>query len=137
MAPSSTDVRGRTRIATDFTFDNRQSTGQYAVFSLKHGIMSRPLADESVFRVIGHSARRAILDRLRRGEQTVGELLEVAKLSRATMSEHLRMLRNAGVISQERSGRRRVYRLEAGSLRAVSTWVAPFDRSMTTTNKRA
>jgi DNA-binding transcriptional ArsR family regulator len=64
--------------------------------------MSRPLADDSVFRVMGHPARRAVLDQLRRGERPVNELPPTARLSRATMSEHLRMLRNAGVIIQRR-----------------------------------
>lgn len=90
--------------------------------------MSRPFADESVFRVIGHPARRAILDLLRQGDQSAGELLDAADLSRATMSEHLRMLRNAELVTQQRSGRQRLYRLEPETLRLISQWMTPFDQ---------
>ena len=91
--------------------------------------MSRPLATESVYRAIGHPARRAILDRLRTGEHTVSEIHEaLAKLGSAALSNHLRLLRESGLIRQRRRGTFRVYSLESRGLGDVAQWLRPFTR---------
>jgi DNA-binding transcriptional ArsR family regulator len=78
-------------------------------FSAKTCYMSRPLPDESAFRTVAHPVRRRVLDMLRKGERTVGEIVGAFRLNRQTMSQHLRILRTSGLDQQHRKGRTRVY----------------------------
>ena len=68
----------------------------------------------AVFKALGHPARLAIVDQLASGEQCVCALQgagEVPKLSGPTISQHLLVLKNAGVIADEKRGSRVFYRL--------------------------
>jgi DNA-binding transcriptional ArsR family regulator len=67
--------------------------------------------------------RRAILERLSRGEATVTELAEPFDLSLPGVSKHLKVLRRAGLITQGRAAQWRPCRLEAAPLKEVSDWV--------------
>lgn len=49
-------------------------------------------------------------------------------MRRPSLSEHLRVLREAGLVREERQGRNRVYSLEAEPLRVVSDWLSPYER---------
>jgi ArsR family transcriptional regulator len=67
-----------------------------------------------VFKALGHPARLAMVDRLALGECCVSELLELtefSKLSGPTVSQHLLVLKGAGVIGDEKRGKRIFYRL--------------------------
>ncbi|HJL18560.1 MAG TPA: metalloregulator ArsR/SmtB family transcription factor [Sandaracinaceae bacterium LLY-WYZ-13_1] len=81
-----------------------------------------------VFRAIGDPTRRAILDALVEGERSVGELTERFEVSQPAVSQHLKILREAGLVAPRRDGRRRLYRVEAGPLREVYDWVAHYER---------
>ncbi len=78
------------------------------------------------FHAIADPTRRAILDRLRGGALTAGELGDGIAMSQPALSQHLRVLRDAGLVSVRRDGRHRWYSLEARSLRAVRDWVEPY-----------
>ena len=93
--------------------------------------MSRPLADESAFRAVAHPVRRRLLDILRDRERTAGELAQPFHMSKQAFSQHLRILRTAGLVRQRRSGRRRIYALEASRLRPVSEWIGGYQRALT------
>ena len=67
--------------------------------------------------------RRAILERLSRGEATVTELAAPFDLSLPGVSKHLKVLRRAGLITQGRAAQWRPCRLEAAPLEAVAGWV--------------
>jgi DNA-binding transcriptional ArsR family regulator len=82
--------------------------------------------ERSVFRAIADPTRRAILDRLRRGPAPVNELASEFSQSRPAISKHLRILREARVVSEERSGRERLYRLEPEQLREIADWILPY-----------
>jgi DNA-binding transcriptional ArsR family regulator len=82
--------------------------------------------DRSVFRAVADPTRRAILDRLRRGPAPVNELASAFSQSRPAISKHLRILREAKVVSEERAGRERFYRLEPAQLQQVADWILPF-----------
>jgi len=81
-----------------------------------------------VFRAVADPTRRAILDRLAAGESSVAELAQPFAMSLPAISQHLKVLREAGLVSGRREGRRRLYRLEARPLRAVSEWVEHYER---------
>ena len=90
--------------------------------------MSRPLADESAFRAAAHPARRRVLDMLRERDRPVAEIAAAFRLSRPAVSQHLRILRTAGLIRQRRDGRARVYSLEPLRLRSIAQWIEPYQR---------
>jgi DNA-binding transcriptional ArsR family regulator len=67
--------------------------------------------------------RRAILARLASGEATVTELMKPFAMSQPAISKHLRVLEQAGLISQGREAQRRPRRLEPGPLAEVNHWL--------------
>jgi DNA-binding transcriptional ArsR family regulator len=84
-------------------------------------------ADATVFHAIADPTRRAILDLLREGERSVSTLLTGFRMSQPALSQHLAVLRRAGLVTNRRDGRRRLYRLRAEPLREVVDWVAVFE----------
>lgn len=86
---------------------------------------------EATFRAISDPTRREILDRLSVGEQPAGELGSHFAISQPAMSQHLRVLREAGLVTTRREGRRRLYRLEPRPLREVYDWVAHYEHFWT------
>lgn len=78
---------------------------------------------ESAFAALADPTRRAVLDLLRGGSQPAGVVARAFPVSRPAISRHLRVLRRAGLVAERREGRQRVYRLNAGPLEAVDTWL--------------
>lgn len=97
--------------------------------------MARATADASVFHAIADPTRRRILELLRDGEWSAGDLYarmaepkRRARLSQPAFSQHLGVLRRAGLVEQRKSGRHRLYAVRAEPLHEVSLWIAHFDR---------
>jgi DNA-binding transcriptional ArsR family regulator len=80
----------------------------------------------SPFEAIAEPNRRQILDLLRAGERPAGELVEATGLSQPGVSKHLKLLREAGLVSMRPDGQRRLYRLEPAQLAALDAWLTPF-----------
>jgi len=80
---------------------------------------------EDAMTALGDPTRRAIFDRLRRGPLAVGQLAAGLPVSRPAVSQHLRVLKNAGLVSERRDGTRRVYRVDPGGVEALRAY---FDR---------
>jgi DNA-binding transcriptional ArsR family regulator len=79
------------------------------------------------FAALADPTRRAILARLALGEATVSELAKPFGLRQPTISKHLRVLEDAGLIRQSRDAQRRPRCLVIGGpLKAVDTWLQPF-----------
>jgi DNA-binding transcriptional ArsR family regulator len=85
--------------------------------------MSRTRADRDVFRAIADPTRRAILDRLRAGPAPVNALAADFATSRPGISKHLRVLRQARLVSEQRVGRERLYELQPMALQSVAGWL--------------
>ena len=81
---------------------------------------------ESVFAIIAEPNRRAILSLLASSEQSVGEIERRLRMSQPTVSKHLRVLREAGVVEATIDAQRRVYRVNPKPLQEVDAWLAPF-----------
>lgn len=92
--------------------------------------MSRPPSDD-VFRAIADPTRRALLDGLCAGEQPVTRLAAAFEMSLPAVSQHLRVLREVGLVSEHRAGRQRLYRLEPAPLRDVAEWVSHYEQFWT------
>jgi DNA-binding transcriptional ArsR family regulator len=81
---------------------------------------------ETVFEVIAEPNRRAILSFLVASQRSVGEIERHLHMPQPTVSKHLRVLRDAGVVEATVDAQRRLYRLNPESLREVEAWLAPF-----------
>jgi DNA-binding transcriptional ArsR family regulator len=79
-----------------------------------------------MFEVLVEPRRRHILDLLRQRERTVGDLVAALGISQPGVSKHLRVLRDAGLVGVRADGQRRLYRLQAGPLREIDEWLAPY-----------
>jgi DNA-binding transcriptional ArsR family regulator len=98
--------------------------------------MSRAAADASVFYAIADPTRRAVLDLLRDGERTVGDLFEhvrqvaagAAKMTQSAFSQHLAVLRRAGLVRDRKEGRLRYYAFEPRPLAEVVEWIVAYER---------
>jgi DNA-binding transcriptional ArsR family regulator len=80
------------------------------------------------FEAIAEPNRRRLLELLREGERPAGDLVEAMGLSQPGVSKHLKLLREAGLVSVRADGQRRLYRLEPGELAALDAWLKPFRR---------
>lgn len=85
-------------------------------------------SDGDVFHAIADPTRRRLLDRLERCELTVNALAEPFRMSRPAISQHLAILRSAGLVESRRDGRERYYRIVAVKLREVHDWVSHYER---------
>lgn len=95
--------------------------------------MSIPIAAPAdVFSAIAHPARRQILDALRAGNQPVHSLAAPFSMSRPAVSQHLKLLREAGLVTEVRHGRERHYALQPERLRDVANWLAHYEQFWTT-----
>jgi DNA-binding transcriptional ArsR family regulator len=79
-----------------------------------------------MFEVLAEPRRRQILDLLRGGERPVGELVEKLTLTQPTVSKHLRVLREAGLVEVRHDAQRRWYRLRPEPLVEIDSWLAPY-----------
>src|SRR5213595_1079317 len=93
--------------------------------------MSPLHAHADVFLAIAHPVRRALLDRLRRGEQPVLALAEPFDMTLPAVSQQLRVLRRADLIRERRDGRQRYYRLNPEPLKEVRDWMKFYERFWT------
>lgn len=85
--------------------------------------MSRRKASHDVFAAIADPTRRAILDALAEGELSSGELAGPHRMSLPAVSQHLAVLRDAGLVDSRQEGRSRVYRINPEPLMEVRDWM--------------
>jgi len=87
-------------------------------------------AYEAVFSALAHPARRRVLLTIyfNGGTMTAGEIAAVFEHAWQTTTRHLQVLEAAGLLSHERQGRMRVYRIEKKRLELVHDWLAHFFR---------
>lgn len=82
----------------------------------------------STFAVLADQSRREILDLLRERERPVGDLVDRLTLTQPTVSKHLKVLREAGLVEVRTDAQRRWYRLAPGPLAEIDAWLAPYRR---------
>ena len=80
----------------------------------------------SAFHALSDPTRRAILARLSTGEASVSELMAPFRLSQPTISKHLKVLENAGLIEGGRDAQRRPRRLTPQGMKDMADWIEPF-----------
>ena len=81
---------------------------------------------DATFGALADATRRGILERLAGGDSSVTKLAEPFKISLPAISKHLRVLERAGLLSQEKDGRVRRCRLDAGPMKEASDWISQY-----------
>ena len=94
---------------------------------------SKPRVDayESVFAALAHAARRRVLLTIyfNGGSMTAGEIAAIFEHAWQTTTRHLRVLERAGLLTHEKRGRTRIYRIQRKRLELVRDWLAHFSRN--------
>jgi DNA-binding transcriptional ArsR family regulator len=94
------------------------------------GVPARAKAGRTdvVFAALANPTRRDILDLLLGGERTVAALAERFDMARPSVSEHLKVLRDCGLVAEDKHGRFRRYRVNHEPLQEISAWLSPHER---------
>ncbi len=85
------------------------------------------MVTDDVFAVIAEATRRDILIALRKGDKAVGELVQELEASQPTISKHLKVLREADLVSMRAQGQKRYYTLNPKPLAGIASWLQAFD----------
>jgi len=83
---------------------------------------------ESAFAIIAEPSRRAMLNLLASSERTVGELERQLGLAQPSVSKHLRVLREVGLVRMRPEGRQKFYQTNAAAIRPLHEWTGEFER---------
>jgi DNA-binding transcriptional ArsR family regulator len=89
-----------------------------------------PLNLDAAFSAMADPTRRAILVRLAKGEATVAELAEPFDMSQPAVSQHLKVLEDAGLVAHRIQGTKRPRRLEKAGIQAIDLWLARLRESL-------
>ncbi len=91
-------------------------------------MVAAPERKPDVFTAISHKARRQMLDLLTEGERPVSEIAAHFAMSRPAVSQHLRILLDAGLLAEQRHGRERRYHFVPEQLGPVRDWIGQYER---------
>jgi DNA-binding transcriptional ArsR family regulator len=83
------------------------------------------------FAVLAEPTRRRIVDELRAAERSVAELVQALEVSQPTVSKHLKVLRDSGLVSRRTAAQQRIYRIDVKPFQALDEWLAPYRRMWT------
>jgi DNA-binding transcriptional ArsR family regulator len=90
--------------------------------------MARAATTSDAFNAVAEPRRREILSYLALRERPVGDIVATLALGQPSVSKHLRVLRNVGLVHVRREGRRRLYRTNAAAIRPLHEWAGTFER---------
>jgi DNA-binding transcriptional ArsR family regulator len=90
--------------------------------------MARAATTTDVFNAIAEPRRREILRLLARRERAVGDIVESLKLDQPSVSKHLRVLRETGLVRMRCEGRQKFYRTDADAIRPLHDWASTFEQ---------
>ena len=93
---------------------------------MRNQTVPHKIDERDVFQALADPTRRAILTLLQQGSQPVGSIARDFPISRPAISRHLRILREADLVSEIKVGRNRLYELNAAPLRSVDDWLAHY-----------
>ncbi len=79
-----------------------------------------------LFEALADPSRRNILNALQRGEQSAGALVEALALPQPSVSKHLKILREAGLVKARIDGPRRLYSINPAPFAELDAWLAPY-----------
>jgi DNA-binding transcriptional ArsR family regulator len=91
-------------------------------------VMARASTTSDTFNAVAEPRRRAILSYLAATERPVGEIVAALRLEQPSVSKHLRVLRDVGMVRMRRQGRQKLYRTNAEAIRPLHEWAGTFER---------
>jgi DNA-binding transcriptional ArsR family regulator len=94
-------------------------------------LMARASTTSDAFNAVAEPRRRAILSFLALQERPVGDIVTELGFEQPSVSKHLRVLKDVGLVSARRDGRNMLYRTEAEALRPLHEWTRTFERLWT------
>ena len=94
--------------------------------------MPRALNTYDTFTAIAEPKRRELLETLIGKELNVNQVVEITQWKQPMVSKHLRVLKEAGLVSERKQGRQRVYKVNADQLQPIQLWVAQFEKHWNT-----
>ena len=100
----------------------------YAYMGMYRIDMARAATTSDAFNAVAESRRREILNYLALQERPVGEIVASLGLSQPSVSKHLRVLRDVGLVDLRRDGRQKLYRTNAEAIRPLHEWASTFER---------
>jgi DNA-binding transcriptional ArsR family regulator len=90
--------------------------------------MARAATTSDAFNAVAEPRRREILNFLALRERPVGDIVATLRLEQPSVSKHLRVLRNVGLVHVRRNGRQKMYRTNAEAIRPLHEWSGTFER---------
>ncbi|WP_372342211.1 autorepressor SdpR family transcription factor [Geothrix sp. PMB-07] len=81
-----------------------------------------------VFKALADPTRRSILDRLREGDLSAGEIAEAYEIGKASISHHLNLLKHAGLVRCRRQGQQQIYTLHTTVFQEALQWLLAFSK---------
>ena len=106
---------------------NPPATFPHGLTFHKHMLISCSMQrEDTIFRALADPSRRAIFERLTRGEAAVKDITARLDISQPAVSQHLATLRSGGLVSERRDGRLVYYRVEPKGLRPLIDWIARY-----------
>lgn len=90
--------------------------------------MARAATTSDAFNAVAEPRRREILNYLALQEQAVGDIVAALGLEQPSVSKHLGVLRDVGLVSVRREGRQKLYRTNASAIRPLHEWTSTFER---------
>src|SRR5712664_4713877 len=100
----------------------------YSYMRMYCGGMARAATTSDAFNAVAEPRRRAILNYLALQERPVGEIVDLMGLEQPSVSKHLRVLLEVGLVNVRRDGRRMFYRTNAEAIRPLHEWTETFER---------
>jgi len=91
-------------------------------------VMPRAAAASDTFNAVGETHRREILSYLASEERSVGDIVAGLRLQQPSVSKHLRVLRQVGLVRVRRNGRHMFYRTNSDAIRPLYEWTRTFER---------
>ena len=93
--------------------------------------MARTPTTHDPFNAVAEPRRRQLIQAMGEQEYSVNELVELLGWNQPSVSKHLGVLKQVGLVKERRVGRQRMYRVNAENLRPIYEWVAPFEKIWT------
>jgi DNA-binding transcriptional ArsR family regulator len=100
----------------------------YAHMGMYGNCMARAATTSDTFNAVAEPRRRDILNYLALQERPVGDIVASLEMEQPSVSKHLRVLRDVGLVHVRREGRRMLYRTNAEAIRPLHEWASTFER---------
>ncbi len=100
----------------------------YAYIGMYYSSMARAATTSDAFNAVAEPRRRDILNYLALRERPVGDIVAALEMEQPSVSKHLRVLKDVGLVRARREGRQMLYRVNAEAIRPLHEWASTFER---------